>query len=566
MDEASNPFVLSTLVKRYGETGELSQSRSENMSYVIGQLIASRVTMNQHRLRRVLAIVAIAMETYSRNELTEEETIRVITGAWGASPSEAQAILAELYASVLRRTANGLAFQMRSYGEYLAAEGLEDVTVDRFKELAFLDNTTPNDSWMNSVSYLAELNPKIRSYFVRDYPLWMIGASPSSFSDEEKTTIVTHILGSLNARGRYLGGQLEINTYRLSRFITPAVEKTLIENLQADDLPSRGNALVLLGLTKNDEAVQVARELAVNRTLEDNIRYCALRTLMNAGGPELVPELLAVLDSNDSMYETVLDTIGSISNESQFVDIIPQLIHAQGMLSNAFYHFREFSSREAVVNVLRFAVQCPTDFDSIRAEGYLEPLIKAIAKSWDQEVADLCAALIVVVELKKVFPNRSGLINKFVESIDTDQTRNDVVRRVFEEYLHNSPDCQRWFCVDQIVAGMLTLETAQWLVDHKAISIIKVLAGYVRGPIRELLRPHSEGLIDAQEEAYEKHLVENADRDSARETRVAGLQQHLFSSTTIEDALKDFADLTKDHWPALPAITRIGLRNQSQSF
>src|SRR6516164_612619 len=103
---------------------------------------------------------------------------------------EAAQLLEELYGSILRRTTNGFAFQMRSYGEYLAAEALENDEVGKLRELAFVDYDTPNESWMNCVSYLAELNAGVRRLFVRRYPLWMLGSSPTAFSEDEKDQIV----------------------------------------------------------------------------------------------------------------------------------------------------------------------------------------------------------------------------------------------------------------------------------------------------------------------------------------------------------------------------------------
>ena len=551
-NEISNPFVLSIMLKRYHETNSLSESRCENMSYVIGRLIESRSRMNHHRLRRVLGMLGVALETYSRNEITEDEALGLIKESWGASEPEAHGILEELSVSVLKRTASGLAFQMRSYGEFLAAEALQDATLDRFKELAFLDYSTPNDSWMNAVSYLAELNRRVRSYFVQQHAVWMITASPSAFSEDEKLHIVTHVLESASAQGRFIVSQLEINTYRLSRFITPAIENRLLVDLNSADQVKQGNTLVLLGLRQNSEAVRVALGIAVDRHREDSIRYCAFRTLMNAGGPEHVSELVAALDHDDKQYENMLDTIGALADESLISEIMPQLIRTQSLLSNAFYHLRNLDSREAVVAVLMFAIQSSHDFDSIRAEGYLEPIVKLIPRFWDKEIADLCAELIVALEQQRVCPNHGGLIWKLVNSIGSDEQRGDVARLVFEKHLAQSKESvPRWFFTDQIIAQMLTIEAAQWLIEQRATAIIKGLSGYVRGPIRELFRPHSEGVIDAQEAAAQQYAADDAQRDSALQTRTQTLQQQLLSATTIEDALKKFAALTKDHWPVL---------------
>ncbi|MGA2115692.1 MAG: hypothetical protein ABSH56_13200 [Bryobacteraceae bacterium] len=121
----ANPFALRVLVERFRAAGQLSDRRSEMVSATIDRLIQSRPRLNGHRQRRALCMLAVALEVYSRDELTEQEALRVIRTSMRVSEVEARDLLDELYGSILRRTANGLAFQMRTYGEYLAAEELE---------------------------------------------------------------------------------------------------------------------------------------------------------------------------------------------------------------------------------------------------------------------------------------------------------------------------------------------------------------------------------------------------------------------------------------------------------
>ena len=72
-------------------------------------------------------MLALAMEIAARNELLEAEAIRVLRLAFRVGDTEAQQLLGELTQSILIRTKTGYAFQMRSYGEYLAAAELADV-------------------------------------------------------------------------------------------------------------------------------------------------------------------------------------------------------------------------------------------------------------------------------------------------------------------------------------------------------------------------------------------------------------------------------------------------------
>jgi hemoglobin-like flavoprotein len=59
-------------------------------------------------------MLAIAMETYCRNELTESEALQIIKQAMPITEAQVPQLLQELYGSILRHTANGFAFQMRS--------------------------------------------------------------------------------------------------------------------------------------------------------------------------------------------------------------------------------------------------------------------------------------------------------------------------------------------------------------------------------------------------------------------------------------------------------------------
>jgi hypothetical protein len=203
-DDVRNPFILSVLAARFRDVKTLGYLRSENVKFVIDHLIDSRPRINAHKQRRALRLLAVAIETYSRNELNEDEAARVIKASMRISTAEASDLLFALYGSILKRTAGGLAFQMRSYGEYLAAEELETVGLGRIRELAFMDFNTPNESWSNTITYLAELNPEVKDYFMRSRPFWMINASPAAFSEAERSVIASNVLQTLRKERQYL--------------------------------------------------------------------------------------------------------------------------------------------------------------------------------------------------------------------------------------------------------------------------------------------------------------------------------------------------------------------------
>ncbi len=556
-EEIRNPFVLSIMVKKYRDEGALSTRRTENLSYIIGRLIQSRPRVNQHQQRRALKMLGVAFETCSRNELTEDEAFRVIKEAMRIPDAEARALLDELYNSILKRTSNGLAFQMRSYGEFLAAEALEDEPVDRVKELAFLDYYTPNESWLNAISYLVELNPRVRTYFVRQHPLWTISASPAVFSEEEKTSIVTSALENCVREKQYIYHHPLINVRRLSHFVTASIEKALIANLGDQDDIVRGNALVILGLLKHSEALPIALDIVKTKSLGIGIRQCAILALVNVGTPRHVPELLATVEANDPLHMNFLDMVGALADESQIKTLLPLIFRENAMLSAAYYHFREFKSRDALIQTLQYFVPHANELNVIRAEAYVEPIFELLPQFFDAEIARLCADLLERMEAEHIYVDRSGVMPKLLNRM-RDADRDGQIARIFFERVLAGGRGQRQplYYVDQMLVSLMTREAAQWLIDNGATELIKELAPYCWGEIRELFRPHSGGVIDAQDAGARAYRAEESSQEESRKKYIKDLQEKLVSRTSLNDALKDFWELKEDYWPDLPDTYR----------
>lgn len=551
-EEIRNPFILSIMVETFRQEGALSERRSDNISYMIDRLIESR-RANRHQQRRVLKMLAIALETYSRNELTEEEAFRVIKQATRLSDEQARALLGELYASILRRTTNGITFQMRSYGEYLAAEELEDESVDRVKELAFPDYRAPNDSWLNTVSYLVELNSRARAYFVHKFPLWTISASPAAFSEDEKTAIVMSAIEICVGKRQYLPYHPLINTRKLSRFVTAQAKSSLVSALADQDDVVRGSALVLLGILASPEALPLALSLTMDRSIGDDLRHCGVLALIHVGTSDYVPELLARLDSADRLHINILDMVGAIMDESQIPVVLPLILRENAMLSAAYYRFREFNSRDAVVHTLRCCLQYPDEINTIRAEGYVEPIVGLLPKFFDDEIAGLCADLLEKLEARKIYPDRSGPLLKFFDAMAQADNGGNIARIFLERVLRtNREQRHRLFVVDQALGPLVTESTARWLVDQGATDLIQEIFPSCRAEIREIFRPQSAGAVEAYEVAIAAHRAEQAQREETRNRSIKSLQEKLLSRTQLNDALNDFFELKEDYWPELP--------------
>jgi TIR domain/Pentapeptide repeats (8 copies) len=559
-EEVRNPFVLFVMSEQFRQTGRLSEVRSDNINYMIERLLQNRPLFNQHRQRRALLMIAVAMEAYARNELTEAEALAVIKKGMTIPDQEASGLLNELYNSILKRTTNGLAFQMRSYGEYLAAQALEAESVERVRELAFVDRRTPNDSWRNAVSYLAELNPRVRSLFVHKFPLWMIPASPVAFDAREKDLIVRGAIDAATRDGLFITDHSGISALRLSRFVTPEMQASLLEDLGSADNKASGNALVLLGLLQAhiETVIPLALKVALDQSHNARFRYCGIVALVNSGTANLVPSLLKGLNEKDPLRINILDTAGALCSEDQFETILPLMIHDDAMLSSTYYHFREFKSRVSLVNLLRYFKQHPNELNSYHAESYIEGIIQLFRTFVDQEIAELCADLFEAVEALKIFPDRSGPLPKIFNILQEVDLQGIVARVIFERRLKNKrdPGGQLYF-IEEELAALTTDHTAIWLIEAGARDMIRGIARYSRKKaIREILRPYSDGIIDAQDAGTKEHYAKRDREQQEQEDSRNQLIRQLLSRTTLTDALNDFFKLGKDHWPDIPTQYR----------
>jgi len=227
------------------------------------------------------------------------------------------------------------------------------------------------------------------------------------------------------------------------------------------------------------------------------------------------------------------------------------------MLSSTYYHFREFTSKAALVNVLRYFGDHPNDLNSFRAESYIEGILKLLTIYLDDEVAEACAVLFGRIEDLKIYPDRSGPLSEIFRLLEAADQEGLVARKVFERRLaaKNRPIESLYF-IEQEIAGLTTVNVARWLIEKDAKDIIANVARYVRGPVRDVLRSHSNGIIDAQDANSAAYWAERDREQRDKESALKELTNRLLSRTTLNDALGDLVQLGKDHWPDLPESYR----------
>ena len=548
IEDAENPFVLSCLVEQYRDAGGLPPRKSDNVDFVITRLIESRPAISRTQQRRALRMIAIAMETCSRNELTLNEATRVLTSAMAQSEEEAQTILGELDQSILLRTSTGISFQLASYGEFLAAQELENQSMDRVRQLAFVDNE-PNDSWMNAISYLAELNPDVRKYFSRRHPEWMVASSPAVFKDDEKDQIVRKILLNLDNTQQFLLRHPTLRARSLARFLTPTVRADLKENLN-DEKPTRvASALLLLALAGDTSIVDVAMPMAIDRSRNDPLRLCALSSLVNVGDPQLVDTLIENLHETDPFHVNVLDCIGALTESGQLRRVLPLLLGTDTMLSAAFYHFRELRSRDAVIETLRMLITDPATLDQTRAESYLEPIIEALREYMDEEVEKLSADLIVSSENSKIELDHAGLARVFIESVKASGHAGRVALRALTRLVLEGT---RPIHSNDTIGHLLDADAAHWLARNGPKDTVRQILYSVDDPqIQEILTPYAGGLDATQREVIQRQEEQMEQKRQTELERTRSLQQLIMLSDEIGKVLCAAHRLPEERWPNL---------------
>ena len=343
--EIANPFALEVLYQMFTETKALGRLRYEPVDHVIESLIAIRPHVAADRQRRALRMLAVAMETASRNELLFDDAVQLLQAATSVGAQDAENLLDELTYSILVRTPDGISFQMRSYGEYLAAVELRDMTLDRIQLLVdYQQSMIPNDSWRNCISYLVELHQGVKGSFARRNPDWVIAASPHAFTEDERTAVVTRLLDRLADGREYIRRHPYIHSDALARFVTQNVKDRLMTDIANTDPVRAGNAFAVLGACRVREVVERALPIAVEQNHPQLFRESAISAVATAGDSSLIPALVEAIDPHDRLHLSLVDCIGALTDAATIPTVLPLLLATDAMVSSAFYRFQQLRS------------------------------------------------------------------------------------------------------------------------------------------------------------------------------------------------------------------------------
>ncbi len=548
-NEARNPLAAKALVERFRSSKRLSGLVTDNVNYLVDEFIRSRPAIHALRQRRALRMLAITMETYSRNELTRHEAKKVLMISMGVSESEAERFVDELLQSILVQTSGGIAFQLPSYGEYLAAEELYDKGMDRVRELAFLPNGAPNDSWRNTIRLLIEINPEVRRYFAEIHPEWLLGISASVLTDREKDALLFRLLDEIESEGRFVVNHATIHAAKLAEFVTDEGAVRLRGGLSNAKTNVRGNAIVLLGLRKDPSVIPVALAIATDSQRTDSLRMCAFLALGSCGASSVVDQLLSALTPTDPLREHLIDCMGSVMSADQIPRVLPLVLSAENIESGTFYRMRELRTRDGLLFSLQCLLEHPDLLMNLRTKSYIEPVIEELSEFMDAALLEVCARLIVAVEEARIWARHGGITKTFVQQLTASGQQGQVAILVFRAMIERG---LRPFHTADICANLIDPDALQWLQAHRPTEIIDSVFGWIRDEgSRNALASLLTRPIQAPDPEIERWNREEADRQRQFAEEKARATADVHNAQSIDSVLKGFAALGKDNWPEL---------------
>jgi hypothetical protein len=556
--EVRNPLNAWTVSSLMLAGDPLSKLRSENINTVIDALLRSRPAIGLIRLRRAVQLMAVGMEVYSRNELSLQEAKQILVAGLAVSELEAQGILEELFHSILLQTPQGVIFQLRTYGELLAALELQNQPFARIRTLFSLEDGTPNPSWLNAIALLAELNTEVRRYFIRNYPEWMLHSSLHVFSPEERTSTVDQVITKLNDNRQYLFSHPTIRAGNLARFLTPQSRQRLLRDLASPLSEVQANALLVLGLGKATEIIPHTLPIAIDISRADPVRLAAITALTSMESPGLLDTIIPALDRSDPHYATMLECVGLNVSEEDISRALPLILSTNTMLTGVYFRFRNMRSRTAVEQLLRY-IECePQVLGNIHAEAYLEPILKAIPEHCDDAMADSLARILLLIEVGNVYVTKA-FQPLLLEPIE----RNGYTERVCSFLLLRFYVIgRRPIRMGQVLGRWMTMAHARWLIDAHALQLIQQLSPFIPlGEVREFLSPYSLGVMQAQEENSEQFRHQEQKRQERHDNRIANLREVIERGELLQ-VLQAYYDLKEEQWPDLTDPRRAWINDQ----
>ena len=254
------------------------------------------------------------MELYSRNELNIGEATRLLEAGMVTSHDEASALLGELTQQDSLVTAGRqYVFRCGLSASILQARRLESAHLGRVLDYCrFRGTLMLNPTWANTVSYLIEISPAVRSYFVKEDPEWVLPSSPACLTTAQRLQTVRGVIERMASAGQDLLGSASVSYLRLGRLLTTGEVDWLRQEFNGPEVARRANALFLLGVLKDEEAVKEALALAQDSTIPSALRRAAFAAVESGGTAGMVPLLLNCCDPADPWHSSAVAAEASL--------------------------------------------------------------------------------------------------------------------------------------------------------------------------------------------------------------------------------------------------------------
>ena len=547
--ELGNPLALVALLRLFQDCGNLGQKRSDALKHVVDTALESRPTSKPRSQRRALRMLAIAMEVAARNHLTAEESVVVLRRALKIDAATARTLLDELAQSVLVRMPEGYRFQMRSYGEYLAAEELSEIQeTDRILRLMYPDDTTrPSDSWRNCVSYLMEQHRGIRSRFSRRFPDWTLTASPAVFDEQDRTAIVRGLLSSMLRDKVYLHHHPTIRVDHLARFVPEAILPQLRAAVELPNDVEAANAALLLAVYGDKTMVDRLLALALDATREAYLRHNALVAFDRIGTSASVPRLLDIQDGDKLTLSRVNAAAGLVDSTNALL-VLTVLGRTDAVIRSAVRRFYELNDPADIEAVLDALVALPADaLQGNYLSYYLDRFWLSLARSWQPEWVEKVVDLIMRFD-EVGDPDDGGLRRAFVPAMQSlPDHGNAIGRRVIERLLAAGQDVRHLY---KTIPALVGPALARWLVAQPGSETLvgKVLAF---GP------PETKNVLQGPITPQQQETLDKWQRnEQQRQERTQRLERTIATSKDISLLYRALAQGDPECWPEVDADRR----------
>jgi NACHT domain len=547
-DDVGNPFSLDVLLRSFIAGQSLGRLRHEAVDNVVEALIATKPEIAADGQRRALRMLAVAMEAASRNVLSMQEAIQLLQSATRLSAAEAETLLNELTKSILVRTRDGICFQLRSHGEWLAALELRERPIERIMLLVrHKGSLVPNESWRNCVSFLAELHPGVRHLFTMRHPDWMTDVAPAAFTDAERDELLNGLLDALVDEHRYLWRHPVLSIGKVARFVTGNSRQRLVDEAGAADTVRAANAIVLLAAIGDDVIRDIALSVAIDLQRPRMLRGSAIAALSRIGDASLIPTLMAHLVDSDPLHLTLVDCIGTLTDAGAVTRVLPLLLQTDAMVTGAFYRFQELGSVEAIDQFMQVLAGNPGLISSLRLDSYSAPLWEAMPRLWQARWSVSLGDLILHWERHYVDGRDINSVEKVLNALGNRSV--DLVKHVLGGLLQTG---DQLFSFRVTISRLVSPELAEWLaVQPNAVGLMRTVASCGSDEVRGALAPHLNGFVELQDTQAAVHQQRQEKEATREHRRLEQQQQTVISSSSILEVLGQLSQLDTKNWPDL---------------